>query len=165
MTEEEARRTTGKVAAMISDVAALTRITMAQRVYESLPEGFRVSACKQVSMSAIQLVSSCFRSWPNGRFGVGRGLCALLWELGSGRSLHFLRFVVLCGAVRGKDDLQGTQAIEPARARRLAFGHAAEELREHERVHVFSGVRPRWDARFVVEGPQGPGEGVHVEDS
>ena len=46
-------------------------------------------------------------------------------EGGSRRSLHLFRFVVLCGAVGGQDDLERTQAIEPARARGVVFGHAA----------------------------------------
>src|SRR5215210_1480317 len=56
---------TGKVAATIREAAALTRITITKRVYESLPEGFRVSTLQQFSNSAIQLVSLsayCFRS-------------------------------------------------------------------------------------------------------
>src|SRR5215217_81457 len=59
---------------------------------------------------------------------------------GSGRPLHLLRFVVLSGAVGGQDDLERPQAIEPARARRLVFGHAAQEIRQHERVHILSHV-------------------------
>jgi hypothetical protein len=62
------------------------------------------------------------------------------WNAGSGRPLHLLRFVVLSGAVGGQDDLERTQAIESTRARRVVFGHAAQEIRQHERVHVFSHV-------------------------
>jgi hypothetical protein len=59
---------------------------------------------------------------------------------GSGRPLHLLRFVVLSRAVGSQDDLERSQAIEPARARRLFFGHASQEIRQHERVHILSRV-------------------------
>jgi hypothetical protein len=58
-------------------------------------------------------------------------------EGGSGRLLHLFRFVVLSGTVCGQDDLEGPQAIESARARRVVFGHAAQEICQHQRVHVF----------------------------
>src|SRR5215210_2386108 len=86
-------------------------------------------------------------------------------KAGSGRSLYLLGFVIFSGAVCGQDDLEGTQTVEPARARRFAFGDAAQEVCEHERVHVLSRVRPRRGAGFMVESPQRLRKGVHVEDS
>src|ERR687898_283677 len=59
---------------------------------------------------------------------------------GSGRPLHLLRFVVFSGAVGGQDDLERPQAVEPARARWFAFGRAAQEVCQHQRVHVLTHV-------------------------
>jgi hypothetical protein len=59
---------------------------------------------------------------------------------GLGRLLHSFRFAVFGGAVGGKDDLQRSQAIEPTRARRYALGHTAQEILQHQRVHVLPRV-------------------------
>jgi hypothetical protein len=61
-------------------------------------------------------------------------------DVGSGGLLHFFRFVVLSGAVGGKDDLQRSQTIEPTCACRYALGHTAQEVSQHQRVHVLPQV-------------------------
>ena len=42
--------------------------------------------------------------------------------------------------VAGKDDLQRSQAIEPTCARRYTLGHTAQEVRQHQRVHILPHV-------------------------
>src|SRR5215216_5544455 len=71
----------------------------------------------------------------------------------------------LSGAVRGQDDFEGPQAIEAARARGPTLGYAVQEIRQHERVHVFAHVCPRRGAFPVVEGFQRLREGVDIEDA
>jgi hypothetical protein len=61
-------------------------------------------------------------------------------EGGSGPPLYLLRFVVLSGTVCGQDNFERPQAIEAARPRRFTLGHAAQEIRQHERVHVLTRV-------------------------
>jgi hypothetical protein len=61
-------------------------------------------------------------------------------EGGSGPPLYLLRFVVHSGTVCGQDNFERPQAIEAARARRFTLGHAAQEIRQHERVHVLTHV-------------------------
>ena len=94
-------------ARMTKEVAEMSRITIAKRIY--------ASRAHRVSADSIS-------------------------KAGSGRLLHLFRFVIFSGAVRGQDDLERPQAIEPARARRLTRGHTAQEIRQHQRVHVLTHV-------------------------